>query len=180
MNIDTVIISNRDTCPIRSQTNKFLLPVVIYFIQDFSDSFCNTSCLSIVTFLKSCKLLTGTPFSKNLTYTSSTSLVPTSVVPSAMTPIKRADLTVSAILHFSSSVIATTKFLQALSVWYVFPKQTPCFFSRAHRVGKVLYSQRSLSHAMLRLGTDSLVLLMNVLKRKGEGLGRENQTQDET
>ena len=44
----------------------------------------------------------------------------------------------------------------------------------------VLYSQRSLSHAMLRLGTDSLVLLMNVLKRKGEGLGRENQTQDET
>ena len=53
-------------------------------------------------------------------------------------------------------------------------------FRRKFDMKIVLYSQRSLSHAMLRLGIDSLVLLMNVLKRKGEGLGRENQTQDET
>ena len=31
----------------------------------------------------------------------------------------------------------------------------------------VLYSQRSLSHTLLRLGTDSLVLMMNVRKGKG-------------
>lgn len=103
MNIDTVILSSHTVYLKRSHRNKFLLPVVIYFIQDLCDSF-------------SSKLLTGTPFYKNLTDASYASLVSTSVASSAMTPIKHVYLTLSEILHFSSSVIATRKFLQALSV----------------------------------------------------------------
>ena len=102
MNIDTVILSSHTAYFKRSHRNKFLLPVVIYFIQDLCDSF-------------SSKLLTGTPFYKNLTDASYASLVSTSVASSAMTPIKHVYLTLSEILHFSSSVIATRKFLQALS-----------------------------------------------------------------
>ena len=41
MNIDTVILSNHMAGFKRSHRNKFLLPVVIYFIQDLSDSLYN-------------------------------------------------------------------------------------------------------------------------------------------
>ena len=41
-------------------------------------------------------------------------------------------------------------------------------------------SQRSLSHAVLRLGTDSLVLLINALKRKGRVWVGKKYIQDET
>ena len=44
----------------------------------------------------------------------------------------------------------------------------------------VPYSQRSLSHAVLRLGTDSLVQLMNALKRKGRVWVGKKYIQDET
>ena len=55
-------------------------------------------------------------------------------------------------------------------------QRNPTWISgRNYKIVKVLYSYRSPSHAYLRLGSDSLVLLMNVLKRKREGfLGGEN------
>ena len=43
-----------------------------------------------------------------------------------------------------------------------------------------LFSAFSLSHAVLRLGTDSLVLLMNALKRKGRVWVGKKYIQDET
>ena len=47
-------------------------------------------------------------------------------------------------------------------------------------IRKVLDSQRSLSHAVSRLVTDSLVLLMNALKRKGRVWVGKKYIQDQT
>ena len=54
------------------------------------------------------------------------------------------------------------------------------FFSRTIYMKIVLYSQRSLSHVVLRLGTDSLVLLMNALQRKGRVWVWKKYIEDET
>ena len=54
------------------------------------------------------------------------------------------------------------------------------FFSRRIYMKIVLYSQRSLSHVVLRLRTDSLVLLMNALQRKGRVWVWKKYIEDET
>ena len=54
------------------------------------------------------------------------------------------------------------------------------FFPRRIYMKIVLYSQRSLSHVVLRLGTDSLVLLMNALQRKGRVWVWKKYIEDET
>ena len=54
------------------------------------------------------------------------------------------------------------------------------FFSRRIYMKIVPYSQRSLSHVVLRLGTDSLVLLMNALQRKGRVWVWKKYIEDET
>ena len=54
------------------------------------------------------------------------------------------------------------------------------FFSRTIYMKIVLYSQRSLSHVVLRLATDSLVLLMNALQRKGRVWVWKKYIEDET
>ena len=48
-----------------------------------------------------------------------------------------------------------------------------------HLFKAVLYSQRSLSHAVLRLGTDSLVLLMNALKAGLDGWRKRERQRKE-